>query len=372
MVTGPRQRDGLKYLLALSSDDLSLAVVGEIAADSMPADRIAASLSIPESKVRDVLSRLVSAGIAGYSDSDEGQKYFLNRTTAAIITDTLVDLFTPGANMTAYQAAKNGSDPRRLAVPEAPSACLVCNNTGFVTGVLGDLEDLLSESNRYQLKLQALSSEVIAAQEAERKRISRELHDDTAQALTSLLVRLRLLERTARDAGVSENVEELRELTSNALENVRRLAMDLRPAALDDLGLAPALESFVERFSERWQIDAGFEVRGLKSRLPPEIELALYRVAQEALNNVAKHSGASRVEVRLTRSRREVTLVVRDDGRGFDGERVRHGPEGGLGLFGIGERLSLVGGTVEVDTGPAKGTTVTVRVPAGRLRRQRS
>lgn len=338
----------------------------------MPAAEIAGRTSIAESSVREILSRLVSAGVVGYTDSDDGEQYFLNKTTSAKITAALVDLLTPGAgDVAASASAKAEGDPLRLDVPTPPTACLACNNTGFVTGVLTDMEDLLSESKRYQLKLQALSSEVLAAQEAERKRISRELHDDTAQALTSLLVRLRLLERTAGDATVSASVEELHELTSSALENVRRLAMDLRPSALDDLGLAPALESFVERFSSRWSVRASCEVRDLKSRLPAEIELALYRVAQEALNNVAKHAVARHVDIRLAQSHGNVTLVVTDDGRGFDEEKVRGGHDRGLGLFGMSERLALVGGSVEVDTRQGKGTTVTVTVPVrGRKRKE--
>ena len=134
--------------------------------------------------------------------------------------------------------------------------------------------------------------------------------------------------------------------------------MDLRPAALDDLGLPAALESFVGRFADRWSIDATCEVARLKSRLPAEIELVLYRVAQEALNNVAKHACATRAHVRLTAGRRDVTLTISDDGSGFD----QANRAGGLGLFGIGERLALVGGTVKVDSKRGKGTTVTARV----------
>lgn len=371
MLTETHRRDELASKLALLSDGVSLRIVREIAREDLTAAQIGACLSIPESTVREGLLRLVSAGIAGYSDAQGRQVYFLSRTTASLISASIVDLLTPGARTgPSYGRGETGIDLLKVDVPTPPSACLACNNAGFVTGVLGDLEGLLSESKSYQVKLQALSSEVLAAQEAERKRISRELHDDTAQALTSLLVRLRLLERTAGDAGVSENVEELRELTSNALENVRRLAMDLRPAALDDLGLAPALESFVARFSERWPIEATFEVGGLKSRLPSEVELVLYRVAQEALNNVAKHSGACHVHVSLARSRGKARLVVQDDGCGFDEEVLRRGHGGGLGLFGIGERLGLVGGSLAVDSRRDKGTTISVTVPIRRKRRE--
>jgi len=210
-----------------------------------------------------------------------------------------------------------------------------------------------------------LSSQVVMAQEDERKRIARELHDDTAQALTSILVRLRLLERSG-NGDIRQAVAELRELVSNTLDSVRRMALDLRPMALDDLGLVPALRSYVERFSRNWSMQVEFKGVGLKGRLPGEVELALYRVVQEALANVAKHSGASWAKVCLSQKNGVVRASIRDNGVGLQMEKATSGGRAGLGLFGMQERLALVGGKLQVQSSPGKGTVVRARVPVAR------
>ena len=204
---------------------------------------------------------------------------------------------------------------------------------------------------------------MLTAHEAERKRIARELHDDTGQALTSILIRLRLLERTVKDESVRRNVEGLRDLTGNALDAVRRMAVDLRPAALDDLGLVPALHSYAEKYSNSWPIQVQFSAKGLKRRLPSNVELVLYRIVQEALTNIAKHSAARTAEVALRRQHNIITVTVQDDGRGFDISRTAQTDGSGLGLFGMRERLALVGGTLEVNSTPGKGSTIVARVP---------
>ena len=254
-------------------------------------------------------------------------------------------------------------------VPRPPVGCTLCENAGFVGGVLGDLGAALDEARVYHGQIQKMSSRILTAHEEERKRIARELHDDTAQAITSILVRLRLLERSTEDAGVLKNVEELRELTSDALDSVRRVAMDLRPAALDDLGLLPALQSYAERFSHATPIAVRMEVEGLGKRLPRDVELVLYRVFQEALTNISKHASATTALVQVRRNGSEVTLVITDDGDGFDPGSLSPAQGSGLGLFGMRERLTLVGGVVEVESAKGKGTRIAARVPlAKRLR----
>ncbi len=250
-----------------------------------------------------------------------------------------------------------------LRLPVPPTDCLACGNAGFVRGVLDDLGVVLREAREYHGRLQQMSSQVLTAHEGERKRIARELHDDTAQALTSILVRLRLLERSVQDDDTRAKVEELRELTAGALDSVRRMAMDLRPAALDDLGLVPALQSYVQKFSDRWSTAVTLTVGGIKRRLPAHVELVLYRVVQEALTNVAKHAQAHSCRVRLYRRNGLVTLVISDDGCGFDVTGVQTSEAAGLGLFGMRERLALVRGTLEMQSG-VRGTTITARVPA--------
>jgi len=257
----------------------------------------------------------------------------------------------------------NGKAPEAGKVPEAPEACQTCGNAGFVSAVLDDLGRVLTEAKHYRAQLQQMSSRVLSAHEGERKRIARELHDDTAQALTSILVRLRLLGRSARDQELLRNVEELRELTAGALDSVRRMAMDLRPAALDDLGLVPALQAYAEKYSQNWPVSVTVSVDGLSRRLPADVELVLYRVVQEALTNVAKHSRTSSALVSFSRRQNEVILSIEDSGVGFD---LTDGPrtdDSRLGLFGMQERLALVGGEVQVQSARGKGTKITARVP---------
>jgi len=257
----------------------------------------------------------------------------------------------------------------RLDVPSAPDACRVCPNSQFVDNVLGELEAVLAEAREYQGRLQQLSSQVLTAHEVERKRIARELHDDTAQALTSILVRLRLLERSTEDEAVRRNAEELRELTASALASVRRMAVDLRPAALDDLGLVPALHAYAEKYGQSWPVKVTVRAWGIRRRLPPNVELVFYRVAQEALTNVAKHSSAGTAELAIARRSNTLTMTIKDDGVGFAaGEQLdlagllanRH-----YGLVGMFERAGLIGAQVKVSSTLGSGTQVHITWDSG-------
>jgi signal transduction histidine kinase len=201
---------------------------------------------------------------------------------------------------------------------------------------------------------------VVEAQELERRRLARELHDETGQALTSILLGLKLLEERVEGDDARAAARELRELVVSTLQDVRRLAVELRPTALDDFGLVAALERLTHSFSEQTGIAVDFEPALAEAeRLPAEVETALYRIVQESLTNVVKHARASRVSVLLTRYDGTVKAIVEDDGRGFDPEVGR---EGGVGLVGMRERLALLGGRLEVESGEA-GTTVAAEVP---------
>lgn len=225
------------------------------------------------------------------------------------------------------------------------------------------LNAMLDAVESHRKQLQALSSQVLAAQEEERKRISRELHDETAQALTSLLVRLRLVEG-ARDLDeVRRQTAELRELTVGILEEVRKLALELRPTMLDHLGLVAALEWLSKEYAERLQMPVVFVAEGQLKRLPADTELVLYRVVQEALTNVARHADASSATVSLKEHDNVITAAIEDDGRGFDVARVLENRERGLGLFGMEERVGLINGTLRIDSAPDTGTRVFIQVP---------
>jgi signal transduction histidine kinase len=198
---------------------------------------------------------------------------------------------------------------------------------------------------------------VVAGQEIERRRLARELHDETGQALTSILLGLRAVEEA--NAGV--DVAELRELVVGTLQDVRRLAVQLRPKALDDFGLVPALERLVQTFAEQTGIEVQLEAQLGPDRLPGEIETTLYRLIQESLTNVVKHAQASTVSILLVRRNATVTAIVEDDGRGFEPADVR---EDGFGLAGMRERAGLLGGRLTIEAAAGRGTTIAVEVPA--------
>jgi two-component system sensor histidine kinase UhpB len=228
------------------------------------------------------------------------------------------------------------------------------------------LNTMLDVLQEHRGLLQKMSEQVLAAQEDERKRIARELHDETAQGLATLLVRLKILERAKTAPEMRGQIDELRELTAETLEAVRKLAVELRPATLDDLGLVAALEGYTDAYGSRLPIQVSFSAPGFdirQDRLPPQIELVLYRVVQEALTNVAKHAAASEVRVELCRRGDEVIATIEDDGDGFEVEDVMRSRERGLGLFGMQERMALVRGQLFIDSTPGRGTRVHARVP---------
>jgi signal transduction histidine kinase len=200
---------------------------------------------------------------------------------------------------------------------------------------------------------------VVEAQEVERRRLARELHDETGQALTSILLGLKGLEERLEGEEALEAAHELRELVVSTLQDVRRLAVELRPTALDDFGLVAALERLAESFGKQTGIDVDFEAALPDERLPEELETALYRIVQECLTNVVKHAQATRVSVLLTSRDGIAKAVVEDDGRGFGSETLR---DGGFGLIGMRERLALLGGRLEIESNET-GTTIAAEVP---------
>ncbi len=207
-----------------------------------------------------------------------------------------------------------------------------------------------------QERLRALSRRLLEVQEEERGRLARDLHDDIGQVLTALKIRLESLARSNPAAGV--RLVECIETTQNALERVRQLSFNLRPAQLDDLGLEAALRSHVQRQAGMAGVHAHFELAGSPGELPPEVETACFRVAQEAITNVLRHSRASNLWVRLAATSARLELTVRDDGAGFDVEAARGRAAAGasLGLVGMEERIAQAGGSLEVQSRPGQGT----------------
>jgi signal transduction histidine kinase len=201
---------------------------------------------------------------------------------------------------------------------------------------------------------------VVEGQELERRRLARELHDETGQALTSILLGLKRVEDAKTSDDAQAAAAELRGEIVKTLQSVRRLAVELRPKALDDFGLVAALERLAEAFGGESGIAVDVEANLDETRLPPEIETALYRIAQEALTNVAKHAGAEHVSLVVTRRDGSVTVVVEDDGRGFG---AAGGESGGLGLVGMKERVGLLGGRLAIESTEGSGTTIVAEVP---------
>jgi signal transduction histidine kinase len=200
---------------------------------------------------------------------------------------------------------------------------------------------------------------VVEAQELERARLARELHDETGQALASILLGLRQVEDALETDEGRAAAAALRELVVTTLQDVRRLAVELRPSALDDFGLVPAVERLASTVSEQSGPIVDVEARLGEERLPPDVETALYRIVQEALTNVVKHASAARVSITLVRKGRSALVVVEDDGRGFDVEATR---PGALGFVGMRERVALVGGRLTVESSPGAGTTLVAEV----------
>ena len=202
---------------------------------------------------------------------------------------------------------------------------------------------------------------VVAGQELERKRLARELHDETGQALTSILLGLRSIEESSKETARAPRGR-ARAARDRGRDAARRPSPRRRaqPKALDDFGLVPALERLAETFAEQTDVDVHLQAVLGQDRLPAEIETALYRIVQEALTNVVKHAQASTVSVVLTRKGQSVVAVVEDDGRGFDPTQTR---DEGLGLVGMRERIALLDGRVTVESSERGGTTVVVEVP---------
>jgi PAS domain S-box-containing protein len=225
---------------------------------------------------------------------------------------------------------------------------------------------LLDQSQLMQEELRLLSRQVMQAQEEERKRISRELHDVIAQTLTGINLRLATLKKVAgRDTkGFDRNITRTQRLVEHSVNLVHQFARELRPAVLDDLGLIPALHSFVKLFSQRTRIHVHLKVYAGVERLDGNIRTVLYRVAQEALTNVARHAQASQVEVSILKRAGAVCMKIQDNGKSFNQEHIANTKgRKRLGLLGMRERLEMVAGSFAIESAPGHGTAIIARIP---------
>ncbi len=206
---------------------------------------------------------------------------------------------------------------------------------------------------------------ITAAQEDERRRMARELHDDTIQALIALKQRVQLAQMALRDVPEANSLNEIAALTEQTVEDLRRVTRALRPIYLEDLGLVTALEMLARETSQAANIPVDFQRQGMEQRLNPNVELALYRMAQEALNNVARHALASHACLSITFTPQDVAMQVTDDGKGFDVPKspAEFSPNGHFGLLGLHERAELIGAKLEIQSAIGEGSQVTVHLP---------
>jgi PAS domain S-box-containing protein len=233
-----------------------------------------------------------------------------------------------------------------------------------------ELAEQVSERLRAEERVKALLERLVTVQEEERRRIALNLHDHLGQQLTALRLTISALkDKQMPQDDLRKRIDAIDEIVAQIDKDVDILAWDLRPAALDDVGLNAAMAAFLRQWSVAQGIPAEFHVSSPEAvRLPPETESQLYRILQEALNNVSKHANATCVSVLVEQHEHEALLVIEDDGRGFDVERAANarGRHAGMGLIGMRERAAVIGGTVEFETAPGQGTTVFVRFPAAR------
>jgi signal transduction histidine kinase len=223
----------------------------------------------------------------------------------------------------------------------------------------------IEKDARNTVALQRLSTRLITVQEDERQRIARELHDEIGQALTAIKVELAVSQRRL-DSGQAGLLEPAQQITDQTLQTVRNMSRLLHPAALDDLGLQAAVDSYLTDFSRRTGIRAGLLPESVLVRLPVDIERAAYRIVQEALTNVARHAHATACSVTLQRRDERLEIIVEDNGRGFDTRDLER-PQRGLGLLGVTERVAYLNGIMSIASEPGQGTRLCIELPAGRV-----
>jgi two-component system, NarL family, sensor histidine kinase UhpB len=246
------------------------------------------------------------------------------------------------------------------------------SSTAPVTGFDPDADSLARTFNTMLAAIDDLSKtraiQILHAQEQERKRIARELHDETSQVLTSLLISLAMLEESVASETARTRIAETRALAHQTLRAVRNLSIDLRPSALDDLGLLPALRWYIKEYQQKCGVEVEFVSSGLRERLPAEMETAIYRIIQESLTNTARHAHATRVRVTVSEGNAAIRMRIADDGAGFDAPAVLRTPwqDRGLGLGGMMERASLLNGSVDIESEPGAGTVISVNIPVHR------
>lgn len=229
----------------------------------------------------------------------------------------------------------------------------------------------ITDSKEYELSLKKLSEQVLNTQEEERRRISRELHDEIGQALSAMNINIEILLRNGvlHDSSGEKRLQDMKRLVEKSMDDVHRISYNLRPYLLDNFGLIAAVRWYTETFAGRTGVEVGLQIEGEWEKLSPEVETTVYRVIQEALTNISKYAEAIRTFISMSRIADGMEIIIEDDGKGFDTEpEKKKGSlmKGGLGLFGIGERVSAVGGSFSITSKRGEGTRLTIAIPVSR------
>ncbi|MDW7673920.1 MAG: sensor histidine kinase [Bacillota bacterium] len=240
------------------------------------------------------------------------------------------------------------------------------SQVGLVLKLLGNNLQGISDKIEGVQQLQQMGFKIIQAQEEERKRVAREIHDGPAQAMANIVMRAEVCERmlAVKPEKVAEELQELKRLIRESLQDLRKVIFDLRPMALDDLGVVPTLKRYLSDFQEKYRIYTEFHFRGQEQRFSSSIEVAIFRTVQEALTNIKKHAEASQVHVNLEFTKTKVNLIIKDDGKGFDlDQTLRDVDRENYGLVSMRERIELLEGEIKMSSKIKKGTEIKVVIP---------
>ena len=339
------------------------------------AERTSVELAISEEKYRSIFEHagdpiLVCDADGRITAANEAAAQMFGYSPAKLPGTPVETLFGPEGRRRLVDTSQQEPQERlRLKLTRKDGSTVLVDAARTALGSDGEesavqaiLRDVTEQERRHE-EMRTYVREVTRAQEEERTRIARELHDDTAQSLVLLC---RGLDAIAREGGPSKKLDEMRKAAESLLENVRRFSRDLRPSILDDLGLLPAIEWVAAEMTHRGAANAAVKVEGNPRRLPAESELVLFRIAQEALRNVEKHAGPCSASVEVKFGPEDVTLSITDNGRGFDLPEIdgRLARLGKLGLLGMQERAQLLGAEFSIQSRAGQGTTVRARLPA--------
>lgn len=257
---------------------------------------------------------------------------------------------------------------RRLETMVGKAEGLVNNVTVALDFLTVNLNKMLPELEELRVR-NLMGSRIIMAQEEERKRVSREIHDGPAQAMANVVLHAEISEKLYDSGrpGLKEELNLLKNLVKESLSELRRIIFDLRPMTLDDLGLVPTLNRYLEKYQKAGDFAVLMDIKGKEARLGASAEVALFRLVQEALQNVKKHARAARVKITLDFSPSQVVAVIEDDGVGFDQAKIRRETAGkdSFGLLSMRERVELLNGSFQIKTAPGSGTRIVASIPLG-------